>query len=186
MDVTARVAIRRGETIAPGNAKVVQLVLDKAIGALHGDRFILRDQSATRTLGGGIIVDPFSPVSRRRSAARAAELAALEADSPEAALAGLSCASPAGIDLGRFERTYNLTTECAASLYAAAKVIAVGKEPRTGITTAYGTNCAQGPPMIGTFHRQHAGCGLKSRHCWRTRAQLPKRYFLALSARTRR
>jgi selenocysteine-specific elongation factor len=154
VDVTARVAIRRGETIAPGNAKVVQLVLDKAIGALHGDRFILRDQSATRTLGGGIIVDPFSPVSRRRSAARAAELAALEADSPEAALAGLSCASPAGIDLGRFERTYNLTTECAASLYAAAKIITVGKEHRTGITTALRDELRAGIlDALATFHK---------------------------------
>ena len=64
-DVTARVAIRRGEGVAPGASAVVQLILDKPIGALHGDRFILRDQSASRTLGGGTVLDPFAPAARR-------------------------------------------------------------------------------------------------------------------------
>jgi len=154
-DVTARVAIRRGETIAPGTAKVVQLVLDKPIGALHGDRFILRDQSATRTLGGGLVVDPFSPLSRRRSAQRAAELAAHEAESPEAALVALSRASPAGIDLAHFETTYNLTAERAAAIYAAANVIAVGKESRTGITRALRDGLrANVLENLAAFHRQ--------------------------------
>jgi selenocysteine-specific elongation factor len=182
-DVTARVAIRRGETIAPGNAKVVQLVLDKPIGALHGDRFILRDQSATRTLGGGIIVDPFSPVFRRRSAARAAELAALEADTPEAALAGLSRASPTGIDLARFEQTYNLTTERAAALYAAANVIVVGKEHRTGITAALREELrARVPDALAAFHRQQPQAAGKEVEALRGELapQLAQAVFLAL------
>ena len=154
-DVTARIAIRRGETIAPGTAKLVQLVLDKPIGALHGDRFILRDQSATRTIGGGVVVDPFSPVSRRRSAQRAAELAALETDSPQEALAALSKVSPAGIDLARFEKTYNLTAERAAAIYGAANVIAIGKESRTGITRALRDDLrSKALENLNAFHRQ--------------------------------
>ncbi|MBI3919255.1 MAG: selenocysteine-specific translation elongation factor [Betaproteobacteria bacterium] len=154
-DVTARIAIRRGETIAPGTAKVVQLVLDKPIGALHGDRFILRDQSATRTLGGGVVVDPFSPVSRRRSAQRAAELAALETDSPQEALAALCKVSPAGIDLARFAKTYNLTAERGAAIYGAANVIAIGKESRTGITRALRDDLrAKTLDNLNAFHGQ--------------------------------
>ena len=37
--------------------------LDRPIGALHGDRFILRDQSALRTLGGGVVIDAFPPAT---------------------------------------------------------------------------------------------------------------------------
>ena len=155
-DVTARIAIRRGETVAPGATKVVQLVLDKAIGALRGDRFILRDQSAARTLGGGIVIDPFSPVSRRRSSARAAELAALEADSPQAALAQLLSASPAGLDLAHFEKTYNLAPERGSALYAAGNVIVVGKERRTGIAGALREDIrSRTPDALAAFHRQN-------------------------------
>ena len=153
-DVTARIAIRRGETIAPGSAKVVQLVLDKPVGALHGDRFILRDQSAMRTLGGGTVIDPFSPVSRRRSAQRAAELAALEADAPDVALTALSQALAGGVDLARFEKTYNLTAERAAALYRSGDVIAVGKE-RTGITRALRDDLrSRTLDSLAAFHRQ--------------------------------
>jgi selenocysteine-specific elongation factor len=154
-DVTARIAIRRGETIAPGSARIVQLVLDKPICALHGDRFILRDQSASRTLGGGMVVDPFPPPSRRRSAQRAAELAALEADSPEAVLAALAKVSPAGIDLACFEKTYNLTAERAGAIYSAVDVIAVGRESRTGITRSRREELrAKVIDDLGAFHRQ--------------------------------
>lgn len=154
-DVTARVAIRRGETIAPGSAKVVQLVLDKPVGALRGDRFIVRDQSATRTLGGGTVIDPFSPVSRRRSAQRTAELAAFEADAPEAALAALSRVSQAGIDLTRFEKAYNLTADRATAVYGAANIIAIGKDTRTGITQALRDDLrTRAIDSLAAFHRQ--------------------------------
>src|SRR3990172_7141842 len=86
-DVTARLAIRRGETIAPGATALVQLIADRPLAALHGDRFIIRDQSAARTIGGGSVVDPFAPATRRNSAVRRAQLAALEHAAPDAALA---------------------------------------------------------------------------------------------------
>src|SRR4051812_44737126 len=98
-DVTARVATRRGVSVAPGVDAIVQLVLDQPIGALRGDRFILRDQSATRTIGGGFVLDPFAPATRRSAPLRLAELAAFEHDTPEDALAALLAASERPIDL---------------------------------------------------------------------------------------
>ncbi|HXF66827.1 MAG TPA: selenocysteine-specific translation elongation factor, partial [Burkholderiales bacterium] len=74
-DVTARIAIPGGAEIAPGASALVQLVLEKPIGALNGDRFILRDQSARRTLGGGVVLDPFARAARRAPEARRARLA---------------------------------------------------------------------------------------------------------------
>ena len=135
-DVTARVAIRRGAAMAPGADALAQLVLDKPIGALNGDRFILRDQSANRTLGGGTVLDPFPPTVRRRTALRLAELAALDTPLPSTALAKLVKALPAGIDLTRFEQRFNLVPDAAAALYAEGGLIVAGKEVRTGITAA--------------------------------------------------
>ena len=45
-------------TIAPKSRGLVQLVLDEPAVALSGDRFIVRDQTNVRTLGGGVVLNP--------------------------------------------------------------------------------------------------------------------------------
>ena len=45
---------------------------------LAGDRIILRDPSATRTLAGARVIDPFGPPRNRRAPRRLAELVALD------------------------------------------------------------------------------------------------------------
>jgi selenocysteine-specific elongation factor len=155
-DVTARVATRRGSSIAPGASAVVQFVLDEPIGALRGDRFIVRDQSAMRTVGGGFVLDPFAPATRRSSAARTADLVALENDSPQDALSALVAATDRAIDLKRFEIAYNLTHERAAELYEKNRLVAIGKDTRTGITAA--RQNALGEAVLGQlteFHRNN-------------------------------
>jgi selenocysteine-specific elongation factor len=135
-DATARVATRRGASVAPGDSAIVQLVLDEPIGALRGDRFILRDQSASRTVGGGLVLDPFAPATRRSSAARIAALAAFEHDGPAEALTALISNSTQPVDVGLFEKIYNVTAQRAAQLYDAAGLVQLGKERRIGITGA--------------------------------------------------
>ncbi|MDF5823038.1 selenocysteine-specific translation elongation factor [Pseudomonas aeruginosa] len=49
-DVTGRLALLEGEQLEPGHRAFAQLVLNAPIQALHGDRLVLRDQSAQRTL----------------------------------------------------------------------------------------------------------------------------------------
>lgn len=153
-DVLARVAIRRGESIAAGSSALASLVLEKPISALHGDRFILRDQSGSRTLGGGIVLDPFAPAGRGRGSARAAVLAAFEEESPPDTLAALSRISTAGIDLTRFEKMFNVTPERATQLYETAGIVAVGKEVRIGITRALHDELRERvPAALAAFHR---------------------------------
>ena len=106
--VNGRVALLQDAALQPGESARVQLVLDQPVGALHGDRFILRDQSARRTIGGGQVLDASPPERGRRKPQRAAWLAALEAGTPQAALAQLLDASPAGIDLAWFARLFKL------------------------------------------------------------------------------
>jgi len=85
-DVTGRLALLEGETLAPGAAMLAEILLDKPCGALAHDHFILRDQSATRTLGGGRVLDIFPPARHKRAAERLALLRLLGADDPAIAL----------------------------------------------------------------------------------------------------
>jgi selenocysteine-specific elongation factor len=122
-DVGARVALLEGQSIQPGATALVQLELDRPIGGLHGDRFIVRDQSAQRTLGGGAVLDIFAPPnsrSGRRKAQRLTWLAALEQPAAEAALASaLALEQPNGVDLAQFVTLWNLLPDAQAALTAA-------------------------------------------------------------------
>ncbi|HYM72641.1 MAG TPA: selenocysteine-specific translation elongation factor, partial [Stellaceae bacterium] len=66
-DRVGRVAILGRRTLAAGEQGFVQLNLDRPVGALWGDRVVLRDHGAIHTLAGGQVIDPFPP---RRGRAR--------------------------------------------------------------------------------------------------------------------
>ena len=106
--VPGRVAILEGAEIAPGACALVQLVLEQPIGALRGDRFVVRDQSARRTLGGGTVIDVFPPPRGRAKPERLAWLGAMELDDDAAALRALLELASAGVDLARFAANRNL------------------------------------------------------------------------------
>ncbi len=132
-DVLARVSIRRAGTLEPGESALVQLVTETPVSALNGDRFIVRDQSAMRTLGGGVVVDPMAQRGRRSAALRAAQLAALERGDAEPAIQALLACTPAGVDLDWFARTFNLDDRRVAGLIDKNSLVVVGKEPRIGL-----------------------------------------------------
>ena len=182
-DVTARISLPGEAAIAPGASTIAQLALAKPVGALNGDRFILRDQSARRTLGGGIVLDPHARAARRASLARKAELAALEQGSPEAALAELLKDETRGVDLKRFERTFNLKPERLSALYAAAGISVLGKEERTGVTRARREKLREAvPAALRDFHRgqpQATGMEIATLHK-QLAPQLPAEAFQSL------
>ncbi len=118
-DVNGRVMLLEGEPIAPGADGLVQLELDRPIGALLGDRFIVRDQSALRTLGGGTVIDIFPPPTRRRRAQRLAALQAMERPSASEALqASLAQEPPYGISQRQFALLWNLQAPQLAQVLA--------------------------------------------------------------------
>ncbi|WAJ36816.1 selenocysteine-specific translation elongation factor [Pseudomonas sp. GOM7] len=106
-DVTGRVALLDTESLAPGQSCLAQLVLNAPAHAVHGDRVVLRDQSAQRTLGGGSVLDPFAPARARRAPSRLLQLRALRDASLEQALPALLQAAPNGLDPGLLERQFN-------------------------------------------------------------------------------
>jgi selenocysteine-specific elongation factor len=54
------------DELAPKETTYAQLVLREPIAAFGGDRFILREQTARTTIGGGVILHPFARKPRRR------------------------------------------------------------------------------------------------------------------------
>lgn len=111
-DVTARVALLEGETLAAGQRMFAQLLLNAPLQAVHGDRLVLRDQRAQRTLGGGKVLDSFAPSRQRRSDERLHQLQVLrDAEDLEQALPALLASAPGGIDPQRLERQFNRLRE---------------------------------------------------------------------------
>jgi selenocysteine-specific elongation factor len=105
--VMARVALLERDALAPGESALVQLVLDRPIGALHGDAFIVRDADAKHTLGGGKVLDPWAPQRKRRTPERLAELAALQIPDIQLRLKRLLDRAEWGLDLNQLAIAWN-------------------------------------------------------------------------------
>ncbi len=93
----AHLAPLEGDRLLPGTQALVQLVFEQPVFALAGDRFIVRNAQANRTIGGGVVLDPLGPERRRRSPGRLAWLAALEGTLAGGSPAALVAQAPAGI-----------------------------------------------------------------------------------------
>ena len=92
--VMARLAPLEGERLEPGSSAQVRLTLDHPIGSLATDRIVLRDAGASRTIGGGMVLDPFPPRRGRRTPMRLAQLTALELPDAASALQRLLAVAP--------------------------------------------------------------------------------------------
>jgi selenocysteine-specific elongation factor len=98
-DVMARVdVLARVATDGPART-FVQLVTRTPVAAWHGDRFVVRDASASRTLAGGVVLDPGAPVRHRRSAERLTLLSALAQRETASRWRAALDASPRGLDV---------------------------------------------------------------------------------------
>ncbi len=125
-DVPARIALLEGETITPGGGGLAHIQADRDIGALAGDRFILRDAGARATLGGGRVLDIFPPSRHRRSAERLAMLRALADPDPAVALRLAAENQAAGVDLARHALNRNLDDATLARLVTGRGLTVVG------------------------------------------------------------
>ncbi|MBT9526125.1 MAG: selenocysteine-specific translation elongation factor [Rhizobacter sp.] len=101
------------DALAPGARGRVQIVLNEPIAAWRGDHVVLRDNSASRTLAGGEVLDPFAPTRYRRTPQRLVELAAWSQPSAEARLAALLAAASNGVALRRWACAEGLDTTMA-------------------------------------------------------------------------
>lgn len=104
METGAHLVLLEGDALLPGQSAHVQLVLDQPIAAAALDRFVIRDPSAQRTLGGGQFLNLRGPVRQRRSEDRVAQRAALTMPDPVDAFRALLAVPPLVWDLAAFVR----------------------------------------------------------------------------------
>lgn len=122
-EIGARI-VPLSDPVAPGSSGPVQIVLDRPIAASVQDRFILRDVSASRTIGGGRFLDLRAPARKRRSPDRLALIAAAQHDDPAAALSAMLAIAP--VDPGIFARDRGLSPAALAQALSVSRAQRIG------------------------------------------------------------
>ncbi len=61
------IVLEPSAAIQHGSSGLVQLVMQDPVVALAGDRFVIRDETSRRTLGGGVVLNPLGRRNRRPS-----------------------------------------------------------------------------------------------------------------------
>lgn len=108
---SAHVALLDRESIEPGRDGLVQIVVERPLALLAGDRFVLRHASAQRTVAGGVVLDPWPPNRGRRRQVRLQVLNVLANRNTPESLEGLLECKPGWVIVSRFTRATNLTPE---------------------------------------------------------------------------
>jgi selenocysteine-specific elongation factor len=108
---TGHIALYGERSIEPGTSIWAQLVLRQPLHLLFEDRFVLRDQSASRTIGGGRVIDPYASRKKSFRKNRTPVINALSNPSHEVALIEAIKCSPAGVAARTFRHGRNLTQE---------------------------------------------------------------------------
>ena len=135
IDLSGRVSLLEGASLAPGDSAFGQIVLDAPTSAFFGDRFVLRDQSAQRTLGGGHVIDPLAPSRNMRRPERLTILRAFDRPDDGEALDALLEATPNGVDARHFELTRNMARARFDALIVSHGVVSVVTSPKTLLLT---------------------------------------------------
>ncbi len=64
-ETLGRIVLLDRDEILPGEEAYCQIVMEKAVVAAKGDRFVVRFYSPVTTIGGGTIIDPVAPKQKR-------------------------------------------------------------------------------------------------------------------------
>lgn len=156
-EVGARIVPLGDETIRPGEEAPVQLVLETPIAATVGDRFVVRDTSARRTMGGGYFLDLRAPQRRRRTPERLSLLQAHAIADPQAALAALLDRPPFSLDLDVFARDRGLTEDERENVIDAAGIVQlVAPKVSLGLSRGHWATLKQDlAAILARFHAEN-------------------------------
>ncbi len=113
--VPARVMLLAPASLPPGETGLAHLVLDRPLPVRHGDRLVLRDTTASRTIAGARALDPRPPAQHRRAPSRLAALHALVESGAGAALRGWLARPPFLISRDALMADWGLTEAGLAS-----------------------------------------------------------------------
>ncbi|WP_313625760.1 selenocysteine-specific translation elongation factor [Achromobacter sp.] len=143
------------ESLAPGQSGWVQLVFDEPVCAMPGDRYIVRNAQATRTVGGGRVLDPNAPDRKRRAAARLAGLQALSSMLDGGGLRPVLEHAPLGLDEAALQRLTGRPVDEIAAPDGAVWIEARNAQgPRTLMLAAHwDALCARVEQALAAFHQ---------------------------------
>ncbi|MBI5709463.1 MAG: selenocysteine-specific translation elongation factor [Candidatus Eisenbacteria bacterium] len=83
-EIIGRLVLLEGDAVRPGGSALAQVRLERPTVAARGDRFVVRQYSPSRTIGGGSVIEPVA--QKRRHAEEIAALEVHERGSLEARL----------------------------------------------------------------------------------------------------
>ncbi len=155
-DVLARVGVLDADRMAPGETRLVSIRTDRALALCRGDRFVLRDAQARRTIGGGVVLDIAPPNRGRRTVPRVRVLEAIRDRSPQDAL--VVWLEHESVPLARIGNGWNLDAddsrrlaESVGARVAAGTAFAAGawSALREKLTTAIAATHEREPEMPG-------------------------------------
>lgn len=159
-EVSCHITVLDRETIGPGEEGWLQLRLDAPIAVARGDRYILRQASPSKTLGGGVIVDAHPPRHRRFRTDVIASLEALARGTPadllRRALAD-NLPHPWNDVVRKSGLSESLAHEALESVLAADGVLALGDGPTPALVTASGWHTLREKVLTAVrgYHRRY-------------------------------
>ena len=115
-DIPCRIALLEVQQAAQGESVYARILCDKPAGVVHGDRFVLRDQSARHTIAGGLVIDPLPPRRGRSRPYRLEVLRAMHQATREHALRQLLGVSPTGVSVNLYSLQFNIKPQAVLDL----------------------------------------------------------------------
>ncbi|WBU65417.1 selenocysteine-specific translation elongation factor [Paracoccus aerodenitrificans] len=160
-------------------AELVQIVLDRPLALNWHEAFILRDPSASRTLGGGRLLDLRPPARKRATEDRRNLLAALSIADADTALREVLAVPPHFMDLDGFLRDRSIRPDTGIG----SEHVILGAEPRIAIShETLASLSGQIADILAAFHAENPDQQGMPREALRLSLQprLPKNAFTAL------
>ena len=141
-------------------------MLERPIAAAVGDRFVARDTTAQRTIGGGAFVDLRAPTRKRRTPERRAFLATAARPDAADALRGLLAVAPKYVDLSGFARDRALSDDAFAKTCRDLAIVELsGGGARIGLSRETFAQLSEGLlERLANFHAENPdlpGLGLE-------------------------
>ena len=143
--------------LRPRHRALVQLVLDEPVAALKDDRFVIRDETNARTLGGGVVLNPFGRASRRPLAAYLQHLEAVAGPfGPDAIEAMLNLQESFALSAARIALLFNTPDAEVNAALRDPRFVGFGSGAETSFTTAARWDDLKGRVVqtVTAFHRE--------------------------------
>ena len=102
---------KQGDNLSPGTTILVKFISQSDLVCCRGDRFIVRDDSESFTLGGGVVLDPVVDSTKNLSESRRTFLSEKDDQPPKTLLSSLILNHKQVVSVKWFKNMCNLKTE---------------------------------------------------------------------------